>query len=154
MRSARWLIEAINQRKNTLLRIAREVVELQRDFVERGVQFLKPLPMQEVADRLSLHVSTISRAMTDKYIQTPQGVFPLRFFIVGGYQVSGGDAESSPAVMARIREMVDAEDPASPLTDQQIVDGLRAAGLDVARRTVAKYRDRLGIAGSRQRKKY
>lgn len=154
MRSARWLIEAINQRKSTLLRIAREVVELQREFVDKGVQHLKPLPMQEVADRLGLHVSTISRAMTDKYIQTPQGVFPLRYFIVGGYRTADGDAESAPAVMVRIKEMVEAESPQRPLTDQQIVAGLRAAGLNVARRTVAKYRDRLGIAGSRQRKKY
>ncbi len=154
MRSARWLIEAINQRKSTLLRIAREVVDLQRDFVDKGVQHLKPLPMQEVADHLGLHVSTVSRAMTDKYIQTPQGVFPLRYFIVGGYRTADGDAESAPAVMARIKEMVDAEDHTSPLTDQQIVAGLRAAGLAVARRTVAKYRDRMGIAGSRQRKKY
>jgi RNA polymerase sigma-54 factor len=154
LRSARWLIEAINQRKSTLLRIAKEVVELQREFVEKGVHHLKPLPMQEVADRLGLHVSTVSRAMTDKYIQTPQGVYPLRFFIVGGYRTADGDAESAPAVMARIKEMVDAEDSSSPLTDQQIVEHLRSAGLDVARRTVAKYRDRLGIAGSRQRKKY
>jgi len=154
MRSARWLIEAINQRKSTLLRIAKEVVELQREFVEKGVQHLKPLPMQEVADRLSLHVSTVSRAMTDKYIQTPQGVFPLRYFIVGGYRTADGDAESAPAVMVRIKEMVDAEDSAKPLTDQQIVEKLREVGLDVARRTVAKYRDRLSIAGSRQRRKY
>ncbi len=154
MRSARWLIEAINQRKSTLLRIAKEVVELQHDFVEKGVQHLKPLPMQEVADRLGLHVSTVSRAMTDKYIQTPQGVFPLRYFIVGGYRTANGDAESAPAVMVRIKDMVDGEDSAKPLTDQQIVERLREAGLDVARRTVAKYRDRLGIAGSRQRRKY
>jgi RNA polymerase sigma-54 factor len=110
--------------------------------------------MQEVADRLGLHVSTVSRAMTDKYIQTPHGVFPLRSFIVGGYRTADGDAESSPAVMNRIREMVVAENPADPLTDQQIVAQLRAAGLAVARRTVAKYRDRLSIAGSRQRRKY
>jgi RNA polymerase sigma-54 factor len=154
MRSARWLIEAINQRKSTLLRIAKEVVDLQREFVEKGVHHLKPLPMQEVADRLGLHVSTVSRAMTDKYIQTPQGVFPLRYFIVGGYRTADGDAESAPAVMARIKEMVAGEDSASPLTDQQIVEQLREAGLAVARRTVAKYRDRLGIAGSRQRRKY
>ena len=154
LRSARWLIEAIDQRRNTLLRIAREVVALQRDFVEKGVQHLKPLPMQEVADHLNLHVSTISRAMTGKYIQTPQGVSPLRDFIVGGYETADGEGESAPAVMARIKEMVAAESPETPLTDQQIVSALRAAGLRVARRTVAKYRDRLGIAGSRQRRKY
>jgi RNA polymerase sigma-54 factor len=154
IRSARWLIEAINQRRNTLLKIAREVVGLQREFLEKGVSALKPLPMQEVADRLGLHVSTVSRAMTDKYIQTPQGVFPLRYFTVGGYQTAAGDGESTPAVMARIREMVGQESPEKPLTDQQIVSALRAAGLAVARRTVAKYRERLGIAGSRQRKKY
>jgi RNA polymerase sigma-54 factor len=154
MRSARWLIEAINQRKSTLLRIAKEVVELQHEFVDKGVQHLKPLPMQEVADRLSVHVSTVSRAMTDKYIQTPQGVFPLRYFIVGGYRTADGDAESAPAVMSRIKAMVDAEDTSGPLTDQQIVERLREVGLDIARRTVAKYRGRLGIAGSRQRKKY
>ncbi len=154
IRSARWLIEAINQRKNTLLRIAQAVVELQHEFIEKGVAHLKPLPMQEVADRLGLHVSTISRAMTDKYIQTPHGVFPLRYFIVGGYQTADGDGESARAVMERIREMVGKENPDDPLTDQQIVAALRAAGLGVARRTVAKYRERLGIAGSRQRKKY
>jgi RNA polymerase sigma-54 factor len=154
IRSARWLIEAINQRKNTLLRIARSVVELQHEFIDKGVAHLKPLPMQEVADRLGLHVSTVSRAMTDKHIQTPHGVFPLRYFIVGGYQTADGEGESARAVMERIREMVSKEGTGEPLTDQQIVAALRAAGLDVARRTVAKYREKLGIAGSRQRKKY
>jgi RNA polymerase sigma-54 factor len=154
VRSARWLIEAIGQRRSTLLKIAREVVRLQKPFLDEGVAHLKPLPMQEVADRLGLHVSTVSRAMTDKHIQTPQGVFPLRSFITGGYRTADGEGESARAVMERIREMVAKEPPGHPLTDQEIVKDLRAAGLDIARRTVAKYREQLGIAGSRQRKKY
>jgi RNA polymerase sigma-54 factor len=154
IRSARWLIEAINQRKTTLLKIAKAVVELQHEFIDKGLAHLKPLPMQEVADRLGLHVSTVSRAMTDKYIQTPQGVIPLRSFITGGYQTADGEGESARAVMERIKEMVAKESPENPLADAQIVAALRAAGLDVARRTVAKYREKLGIAGSRQRKKY
>ena len=154
VRAAKWLIEAVNQRKSTLLKIAGEVVKLQRGFLDNGVADLKPLPMQEVADRLNLHVSTVSRAMTDKYVQTPQGVFPLRYFIVGGYQTADGEGESARAVMERIKEMVGKESTEKPLTDQQIVSALRAAGLDVARRTVAKYREKCGIAGSRQRKKY
>lgn len=154
VRSARWLIEAIGQRRRTLLKIVREVVRLQRAFLDHGVSHLRPLPMHEVADNLGLHASTVSRAMTGKYAQTPQGVYPLRFFITGGYQKSDGEGESSQAVMERIREMVGKESPDAPLTDQQIVAALRAEGLAVARRTVAKYRERLGIAGSRQRKKY
>ena len=154
IRSARWLIEAINQRKNTLLKIAKAVVELQREFIDKGLAHLKPLPMQEVADRLGVHASTVSRAMTDKYIQTPQGVIPLRSFITGGYQTADGEGESAQAVRERIKELVAGEDPDKPLSDLQIVAALRAAGLDVARRTVAKYREKLGIAGSRRRKKY
>jgi RNA polymerase sigma-54 factor len=154
MQSARWLIDAIGQRKNTLLRISREVVDIQQQFVARGVNYLKPLPMQEVADRLGLHVSTISRAMTDKHVQLSHGVYPLRSFVVGGYQTADGDSESAPAVMERIKTMVEKEDGSRPLTDMEIVKELKLAGLKVARRTVAKYRDRLGIAGSRQRKKY
>ena len=154
IQSARWLIDAIQQRRSTVEKIAREVVRIQRPFLEGGVSQLRPLMMQEVADSIGMHVSTVSRAIHEKYIDTPQGTFPMKYFFAGGFESADGSEESSKSVMSRIQEMVTKEDAKNPLSDKQIVEKLKEAGISVARRTIAKYRDKLGIPSSRQRKEY
>jgi RNA polymerase sigma-54 factor len=156
MQSAKWLIDSITQRRNTLQRIANEVVKAQHEFLEHGVSHLRPLMMQDVAATIGMHVSTVSRAIAEKYIDTPQGMFPMRYFFTGGYKSSVPDTEavSNKSVMNKIAEMVKAEDKKKPLSDAEIAKRLRVDGIDIARRTVAKYRDRLEIPGSRQRKQY
>ncbi len=150
---ARFLIEAIEQRKNTLLRVAVEIVEHQREFLEHGG--LRPLKMRDVADQLGLHVSTVSRAISDKWMQTPRGVFPLKHFFTGA--APGGEAsglESRDSVRQKVKEIIDAEDKAKPLSDEDIVRELKTLGLDIARRTVTKYRKMMNIPSSRQRREY
>lgn len=158
MQSAKWLIDSIAQRRNTLEKIAVEIVKAQRGFLEHGVSHLKPLMMQNVAATIGMHVSTVSRAIAGKYVDTPQGPFPMRYFFTGGYTAAraAGDAEevSNKAVMDRISKMITEENKKKPLSDAQIVKMLRAEGLDIARRTVAKYREKLAIPASRQRKEY
>jgi len=154
IQSARWLIDAIQQRRSTVEKIARQIVGIQGPFMESGVSQLKPLMMQEVADQIGMHVSTVSRAINDKYMDTPQGTFPMRYFFAGGFESADGSEESSKSIMSRIKEMVDAEDRKKPLSDRQIKEMLEASGINIARRTIAKYRDKLAIPSSRQRKKY
>ncbi|MBI2920278.1 MAG: RNA polymerase factor sigma-54 [Planctomycetes bacterium] len=150
--SAKRLISSIEQRQATLYRIACELVKVQRGFLDHGVNHLHPLRMQEIADALSLHVSTVSRAISDKYIQTPRGIFPMKFFFSGATESTEGDSQSRVSVQSRIRELVENEDRANPLSDGDIVAKLKAEGLAIARRTVTKYRKALKIASSRQRK--
>lgn len=152
--SAKRLISSIEQRQATLYRIACELVKVQKDFLDQGVNHLKPLRMQEIADALHLHVSTVSRAISDKYIQTPRGIFPMKFFFSGATESSEGESQSRVSVQSRIKELVEGEDTANPLSDGDIVDKLKAEGLDIARRTVTKYRKALKIASSRQRKQF
>ncbi len=152
--SAKRLIGAIQQRQHTLYRIASEIVRIQQDFFAHGVSHLKPLRMQEVADNLGIHVSTVSRAIADKYMQTPRGIFPLKFFFSGATECSDGEAHSRVSVITQIKELIDKEDKSNPLGDNKIVEILRKEGLDIARRTVTKYRKALGILSSRQRKSY
>jgi RNA polymerase sigma-54 factor len=154
IQSAKWLIDAIEQRRNTLYKIACEIVGIQKEFFDKGLSALQPLMMQEVADRIGMHVSTVSRALTDKYMQTPRGLFPMKYFFTGGFESADGSAESNRAVMERIQKMIDAENKKSPLSDQEIGERLKKQGIDIARRTVAKYREKLGILSSRQRKEY
>ena len=154
VRSAHWLIDAIEQRGATLLRVVSVVVEAQREFFEQGPSALKPLPMTQVADQLGIHVSTVSRAADGKYLQTPRGVYPLRMFFSGGTETDEGEAMSWTAVQARLREIVDAEDKSSPLADDALVEKLKEAGIEIARRTVAKYRKELNIPTARQRREY
>jgi RNA polymerase sigma-54 factor len=149
--SARWLIDAIEQRRNTLYKVCRRIVDYQRDFLDHGPKHLKPLKMQQVADDLEIHVSTVSRAISDKWIQTHRGIFPLKKFFTGATEGAAG-TESTVAVKERVKEIIDAEDKASPLSDEDIATRLRAAGLSIARRTVTKYREALGVPSSRQRK--
>jgi RNA polymerase sigma-54 factor len=151
--AAKWLIEAIVQRENTLERVAKEIVRRQRDFLDFGVSHLRPLKMQEVADALGIHVSTVSRAISDKHVQTHRGIVPLKFFFTGGTENEDGGVESRVSIKERVRAIVDAEDKANPLSDDEVADRLsKECGLDIARRTVTKYRKALAIPSSRQRR--
>ena len=152
VRGATWLIDAINQRSNTLLRVVRVVLARQREFFDHGPQHLKPLPMGEVADQLGIHVATVSRAVAEKWIQTPRGVYPLRRFFSGGLESEEGEDRSWEAVKEMLRDIVSDEDKASPLNDQAIADRLAEKGVKIARRTVVKYREQLGIPPARRRR--
>lgn len=154
MESARWLMDAIEQRRATLYRVAAAIVELQKDFFEEGISKLRPLKMQELADRLGIHVSTVSRALARKYMQTPRGIFEMKFFFTGGFSSGGSEMESWEATRQRLREIIDREDKRHPLSDEEIVAALKAEGIDVARRTVTKYRKLMKIPSSRQRRQY
>ena len=154
VRNARWLIESIEQRRSTIMRVIRAVVDAQRDFFDKGPEFLKPLPMIHVADQLGIHVATVSRAVSEKWIQTPRGVFPLRRFFSGGTTSSEGEDMSWDAVKEKLKTIIGNEDPKNPLNDDEIVEKLKAQGIDLARRTVAKYRKILNIPTARQRKTF
>jgi RNA polymerase sigma-54 factor len=156
MQKAKWLIDSIQQRRNTLVRISGEIVKAQRGFLEHGVSHLKPLMMQDVAADIGMHVSTVSRAISGKYTDTPQGIFPMRYFFTSGYRTGSmeGDSVSNKTVMSRIAELVRDEDKKKPLSDARIVEILHAENVDIARRTVAKYREKSSIPASRQRKEY
>lgn len=150
---ARFLIEAIEQRKDTLRRVAQEIVAHQRDYFEHDR--LRPLKMRDVADILGLHVSTVSRAISEKWMQTPKGIYPMKFFFTGA--APGGEAaglESRDSVRNKVKEIVDNEDKQNPLSDEEVVERLKSLGLDIARRTVTKYRKMLNIPSSRQRRVY
>jgi len=154
IRSAQWLIDAIEQRRDTLERVARSIVKFQRPFFDESPDQIRPLKMQEVADDVRLHVGTISRAVAEKYADTPWGIYALRDFFTGGTQNANGDEVAWDRVRQRLKEIVDTEDKAKPLSDEQLVERLRAEGLDVARRTVAKYREELDIPSSRRRRQF
>jgi RNA polymerase sigma-54 factor len=154
VRNARWLIEAIEQRKSTIMRVIRTVVDAQREFFDKGPEFLRPLPMISVADQLGIHVATVSRAVSEKWIQTPRGVFPLRRFFSGGTTSADGEDMSWDAVKEKLKAIVENEDGNNPLNDDEIVLKLKEQGIVLARRTVAKYRKILNIATARQRKEY
>ncbi|MHC4197082.1 MAG: RNA polymerase factor sigma-54 [Planctomycetota bacterium] len=152
--SARWLMDAIEQRRTTLYRVATNLVDMQKDFFNEGVSSLKPLKMQELADRLGIHVSTVSRALAQKYMQTPRGIFEMKFFFTGGFSSGNGDVESWVATRQRLREIIDNEDKSRPLSDEEIVAALKGDGVNVARRTVTKYRKLMKIPSSRRRRQY
>jgi RNA polymerase sigma-54 factor len=153
--SAQWFMDAIEQRKQTLLRVARAVVDYQKDFFDKGKLFLKPLPMATIAGQVGVHIATISRAVSGKYVQSPQGILPLRSFFSGGTEDDQGREMSYDAIKAKLQDIVDAEDKASPLSDDDLRKKLTEAGMGrIARRTVAKYRSILNIPTARFRKKY
>lgn len=154
VRNARWLLESIEQRRGTILRVIRQVVDAQKEFFDKGPEFLRPLPMIEVADRLGIHVATVSRAVSEKWIQTPRGVFPLRRFFSGGTTSAEGEDMSWDAVKEKLRVIIDNEEKLNPLNDDEIVEKLAEQGLTLARRTVAKYRKILNIATARQRREF
>lgn len=152
--SANWIIDAIEQRRQTLTRVADKIVQYQQEFLQHGLTYLKPLKMQEIADELQIHVSTVSRAISDKYVQTPRGIFPLKFFFTGGIDKQDGNCESRVIVQDRILELIQQEDKKSPLSDEDIVAKLKGEGLEIARRTVTKYRKALHLPSSRRRRQY
>ena len=152
--AARWIIEAVQQRKKTLENIVTIVAERQRDFLDNGDAFLRPLPMVEVADMLGIHVATVSRAVSDKWLQTPRGIFPLRRFFSGGIGSTAGGDMSWEAIKTRLQEIVDQENKKKPLSDEALAKKLREQGIEIARRTVVKYRQQLGIPAARLRKEF
>jgi len=154
MRSGKFLISSIEQRQQTIERITREIVRVQEEFFENGVSHLKPLTMTQIADAVGVHETTVSRAIANKYMRTPHGVFEMKFFFTPGYQADSGAAVSNKSVKEMIADLVALEDKASPLSDQEIVAKLQEKGLKVARRTVAKYREELGIMPSNLRRDY
>jgi RNA polymerase sigma-54 factor len=152
IQSGQWLIEAIEQRRHTLKRVTEAIVDVQTEFLESGPRFLKPLPMAQIADKIGVHVATVSRAVSGKFLQTPRGIYPLRMFFSGGTETTGGESLSWDAVRAKIQDIIDAENKTKPLSDDQIVEGLKQQGIDLARRTVTKYRKMMGVASSHRRR--
>jgi RNA polymerase sigma-54 factor len=154
LRSAVWLIRSIHQRQRTIYKVTESIVKFQRDFLDRGITYLKPLILRDVAEDIGMHESTVSRVTTNKYVHTPQGIYELKFFFNSAINKIGGDEIASEAVKSHIRQIVSGEDPKHPHSDQRIVEILKAQGIEIARRTVAKYREVLGILPSSKRKKY
>ncbi len=152
--SAEWLLAAVRQRQATLRRIAQELVDIQKDFLDHGVSHLKPLKMVEVAERVGVHVSTISRAISGKYMQTSRGILSMKTFFTGGASKSDGTTEARGSVIQRIKELVANEDKANPLSDIDIVKRLAESNIKLSRRTVTKYREAESIASSRERRSY
>lgn len=155
IRSAHWIIEAIEQRKNTLLKVAKAIVRYQKDFFEQGPLHLRPLPMSRIADEVGVHLATVSRAVSGKYLQCAWGILPLRKFFSGGTEDVTGQAHSWEAIRVKLQQIIDEEDKSRPLNDDQIKEKLAAAGIpNLARRTVAKYRKLMNIPTAKFRKKY
>jgi len=154
LRSAVWLIRSIHQRQRTIYKVTESIVKFQKDFLDKGITHLKPLILRDVAEDIGMHESTVSRVTTNKYVHTPQGIYELKFFFNSAINKTGGDEIASEAVKNHIRQIVAAEDPKHPHSDQKIVEILKGQNIEIARRTVAKYREVLGILPSSKRKKF
>lgn len=154
LKSAKWLIQTIEQRRRTMVKVMECIVEKQREFFEQGTSHLKPLTLQQVASEINMHESTVSRVTTNKYVQTPRGVFELKFFFSSSLKTHDGGEVSAKSAKDKIRKIITDEDPRNPLSDQKIADLLKLEGLEIARRTVAKYREQLNILPARLRKSY
>lgn len=154
VQSATWLIKSIQQRQNTIYKVAESIVKFQKDFFDRGIDYLKPLVLRDVANDVAMHESTISRVVNNKYMHSPQGIFELKYFFSSSIKKAEGDSVASKSVMEEIRNLVSKEPPLKPYSDAEMVDLLRAKGIHIARRTVAKYREIMGILPSSRRKKY
>jgi RNA polymerase sigma-54 factor len=150
--AAQWLIESIQQRRNTLAKVAQAVVDYQQRFLDEGPEFIEPLKMQQIADVVGVHVTTVSRAVDDKWVQTPRGILPLRRFFVGGTRSEDGDDVAWDTIRLKLQELIDAENKARPLSDDDLKEKLLKHGMKVARRTITKYREKMGIPSSRQRR--
>ncbi len=150
---AYWLIRSIEQRRLTLYRVSQQIVDIQKAFLDQGIKMLKPLTLKEVALKVGVHESTVSRATANKYIQTPRGLFPLKFFFSSGLSGSGGNDYSSHSIKSHIRELIESEDPGKPLSDQSLADLLQERGINISRRTVAKYREEISIPASYKRRR-
>ena len=150
--SAQWLIDSIQQRRNTLTRVSQAIVDHQTEFLSKGPEAIEPLKMQQIADKVGVHVTTVSRAVDDKWIQTPRGIFPLKRFFCGGTVGADGEEVAWDTIRLKLQELIDNEDKQHPKSDDQLVKDLAAAGVTVARRTVTKYRKAMSIPSSRQRR--
>ncbi|WP_303720409.1 RNA polymerase factor sigma-54 [Malonomonas rubra] len=153
MRSAVWLIKSIHQRQRTIYKVTKSIVKFQRAFFDYGIEYLKPLVLRDVAEDIEMHESTVSRVTTNKYVQTPQGLFELKFFFNSGINTVDGDSVASESVKSRIKEIISGEDPKKPFSDQKIVALLKDQDINIARRTVTKYREMLGLGSSTERKR-
>jgi RNA polymerase sigma-54 factor len=152
IQSAQWLLESIEQRRHTLEKVTRAIIEHQRSFLDKGPEHIEPLKMQQIADQVGVHVTTVSRAVDDKWVQTPRGIFSLKRFFGGGTHTSSGEEVAWETIKQKLLEIIDREDKSNPLSDEDLVLKLQEAGYPVARRTVTKYRKMLKIPSSRQRK--
>ena len=150
--AAQWLMESIDQRRNTLMRVAQAIIDHQWKFIDKGPEALEPLKMQQIADIVKVHVTTVSRAVDDKYIETPRGILPLKRFFVGGTQTDAGVDVAWDKIRIELQKLIDGENKAKPYSDDEIVKRLKSQGLNVARRTVTKYRKKMGIPSSRKRR--
>jgi RNA polymerase sigma-54 factor len=153
MRSAMWLIKSIHQRQRTIFKVTKSIVKFQREFFDKGIEYLKPLVLRDVAEDIEMHESTISRVTTNKYVQTPQGLFELKYFFNSGINTMEGESIASESVKSKIKEIIAGENSRKPYSDQKLVEILRQHGIDIARRTVTKYREMLGIGSSTDRKR-
>ena len=149
---AQWLIDAIAQRRSTLTKVSEAIVAHQKRFLEEGPEAIEPLKMQQIADKVGVHVTTVSRAVDDKWIQTPRGILPLRRFFVGGTQTEDGEDVAWVTIRLKLQELIDKEDKSNPYSDERLVEELKKTGMTVARRTVTKYRKKMMIPSSRQRR--
>ena len=154
LRSAMWLIRSIHQRQRTIFKVTESIVKFQKDFLDKGIAYLKPLILRDVAEDIGMHESTVSRVTTSKYVHTPQGIFELKYFFNSSISRVAGEDIASEAVKNHIKQIVASEDTKVPYSDQKIVELLRSQGIDIARRTVAKYREVLGVLPSSKRKRY
>jgi RNA polymerase sigma-54 factor len=150
--AAQWLMDSIEQRRNTLTKVAQAIVDYQHRFLDDGPEHIEPLKMQQIAEKVGVHVTTVSRAVDDKWIQTPRGILPLRRFFVGGTRSEDGEDVAWDAIRLRLQEVIDGEDKTNPYSDDELVKQLQSHGLKVARRTITKYRQKMGIPSSRQRR--
>lgn len=154
LNSARWLIQAIEHRRKTMVKVMRAIVDEQREFFDKGILHMRPLTLQDIAGRVGVHESTVSRVTSGKYVQTPRGVFELKFFFSSGLDTRGGEEISAKSAKAIIQSLIEKEDAHDPLSDQKLAEILKAQGLDIARRTVAKYREQLHVPNARFRKRH
>jgi RNA polymerase sigma-54 factor len=154
LRSAAWLIRSIHQRQKTIYKVMESILKFQRDFFDKGITCLKPMVLRDVAEDIGMHESTISRVTTNKYAYTPQGIFELKYFFNSSIKRLHGEAIASASVQAKIRRLIDSEDPRKPLSDSRMAELLKAENIDIARRTVAKYREMMGVLPSSKRKRY
>ena len=152
MRSAMWLIKCLDQRQKTIYKVADSIIRQQRDFLDRGIDYLRPMVLRDVADDIGMHESTVSRVVSNKYIHTPRGLFPMKFFFHSGIDRDYGEDISSLTVKRKIKQMIEAEEPKRPLSDSELMRILNREGIHIARRTVAKYRDELRVPSSTDRK--
>src|SRR4029079_9575780 len=140
LQSAQWLMDAIEQRRTTLSNVTKAIIKHQKSFLDRGPEFIEPLKMQQIADLVGVHVTTVSRAVDDKWVQTPRGIFPLKRFFGGGTHTASGEEVAWETIKNKLLELIDKEDKANPLSDEELVDQLHSAGYPIARRTITKYR--------------